>query len=331
MGKKPGRRSKNRPPKPVRAVEQKLGPIEPPFEDKYVSIDRDPLCFVAKITGVQRNYTDETIIVHTTSLEDTIRPVDLKFPAPMSKHGKSSKGFEYHWQTLTYLFGLNDPREFSSLRAHVSDDDLQTVARYYEMCRNLAGYSIISRDGSFKLTSDGGEWSVAADLPSHEAFAGFSATFRQIHNDMENASFVKVWNILNKAASGLEDADAATARVVLKSWKKARSQLMQKMAATLVCERLLPQAPDDAPKTYKGIVPDDLIKAYNYGDSLHWGDQRETLASLTDDPYNRNFHKHACGVAMTQLSHLYFGFAELAMGAMRQAQVGPPTHQFRDQ
>nr|WP_254593738.1 hypothetical protein [Rhodococcus qingshengii] len=320
VGRKPGRRSTNRPAKRIArvdVVEERLSPTVPSSEDKFIVVRRPPLCFVYKVTSTQSNYTKHTLGVNLRPLEDTILPVTLKFPAPMQEFASEPKGFGYHWQRLTYLFGLDDPATFSSLRDHLDAPDLAVADRYYGMCKSLAGYSILSGSGRMKLTStttDG--WNIESDLPSHEAFAGFSATFRQIQNHKENASFVKTWNVLSKAAGGLGEAEATEVRAVLKSWKKARARLMEKMVATMICEDLQKDAPADAPKSFMGIVPDEIIQTYNYGDSLHWGERREQLASLTDDIYNVNFNKHACVVSMIQLSHFYFGFAELVNSAL---------------
>ncbi|MGW5074008.1 hypothetical protein [Rhodococcus sp. NPDC004095] len=275
-----------------------------------------------KITGTQRSYPDNSIKVNSIQLEDTIRPVPLKFAAPLRDRAADPKGFDYHWERLTYLFDLDDPANFPGPFASLQGSERDAAVRFVTTCMNLAGYSVLSADGRMSMHSSGGERSFSSVLPSHEAFAGFSATFRQLHNDMENASFTKVWNSLNKAAGGLNEKEAAEARAVLKSWKKARAQLMQKMSATLVCERLRPKgANPDAPKSFMGVVPDDIIKAYNYGDSLHWGDQRETLTVLAKDSFSTDFYKHVCVSAITSLSHFYFGFAYLVAVALGPARA----------
>lgn len=323
MGKTPGRRSKTRKPKPTVVVEPRLGPIVPMREPKYVSFDYGPSCLVYKITTTQRNYEDNTISVNSIQLEDTIRPVKLKFAAPLRERATDPKGFDYHWERLTYLFDLDDPADFTCLAELVEAHEHDSAVRFVDTCMSLAGYSILSGDGQMSMHSSGGKTSFSSVLPSHEAFAGFSATFRQLHNDKEEAGFTKVYGFLNKAAGGLDEAAAATCRAQLKRWKKARAQLMTTMSATLVCERLVPEAKEDAPKSLMGVVPDDVIKAYNYGDSLHWGDQRESLAVYTKDSFSADFYKHTCVTAMTTLSHFYFGFAELVAAALGYARVRP--------
>ncbi|EME52306.1 hypothetical protein G352_24757 [Rhodococcus ruber BKS 20-38] len=280
------------------------------------------MCFVHKIVGTQRDYSTNSVLVRFNRLEDTIRPVELKFPAPLQEYATDPKGFLYHWESLTYLFSLDDPTYFPVLGSHLSDDETKAAQRFIQTCQNLASYSVLNDSRSLKITSKGGDnWTVTSDFPSHEAFTGFSVTFRQLHNDGEDASFSKVYRVLNKVAGQLDEDEAKSTREVLNAWRDARKSLMKKMVATLVCERLQAGAPATAPKSFQGIVPDELIRTFNYGDSLHWGDDREKLANLLDDEYNENFHKHACLTAMTQLSHLYFGFAELAAAALGDARV----------
>lgn len=335
MGKQPGRSSKNRKPKPAKVVEDRLGPFIPSREDKYLSIDRPPLCFLFKVTGTQRNYTKDSVIASFLPLEDTIRPVALNFPAPLRDLGAQPKAFDHHWERLTYLFDLDNPTSFPILLPHLERHENEAAIRFVKTCRTLAAYSIINDKGGMSLRSKGnGDWSVHSDFPSHEAFTGFAATFRQLHNDGEDGGFSKVNGFFNKAAGGLGDEDARKARAILKTWKDARGELMNTMGATLVCNDLLgppkaldiepdPENPGE-PRTFRGVVPDEIIRTFNYGDNLHWGDYREQLVELTDDPYNEAFHKHACIAAMTELSHLYFGFAVLLESALGFARVVTP-------
>ncbi|NKS68795.1 hypothetical protein GS584_06405 [Rhodococcus hoagii] len=60
------------------------------------------------------------------------------------------------------------------------------------------------------------------------------------------------------------------AREILSNWKEARAALMNKMAATMVCERLRGDIESEAPLSFGGVKPDEIIVTYNYGDSLHW-------------------------------------------------------------
>ncbi len=312
-----------------RRKSRERGPLVPMTDDKYISIEDGPMSFVFKMTGTRKTDGGKTLSVKSIPLEDTIRPVALKFDPPLASDGTDPTCFDYQWQQLTYLFDLDDPSTFLNVLDALSDDDKQLLVRYVQTCRNLAGYSIINSKATFSMSSKekAKGWTVRADLPSHQEFSGFSATFRQLHNDGEPASFVKAWNIINRALNdvGLGETELDDARAVLKAWKKARASLMKKAPATLICEKLNPNLKDEHPRTLKGVVPEELIRSFNYGDTLHWGDNREQLAQLTDDPFNANFHKFCCASTMTSLSHLYFGFAVLVAAALGVPDLGQKT------
>ena len=247
----------------------------PATEDKYISIDDGPVTFVSKITGTIQNEDTKTLTVKSLLIEDSIRPVELKFRPPLQQDGTDTTCFDYQWQQLTYLFELDDPSAFVNIVDSLSDEDKRLLIRYVKTCRNLAGYSVINTKNGLEMSwGRGGSGStVRVDLPSHEEFSGFSATFRQLHNDGEAASFNKAWRIVNTAvnAAGLEESTLAAARATLKAWKQARARLMEKAAATLIAEKLNPNLKPEHPRPLKGIVPEDLIRQFNYGDTLHWG------------------------------------------------------------
>ncbi|MFR9767751.1 hypothetical protein [Nocardia sp. SC052] len=290
-------------------------------EDKYQSIDWGPMTFMFKITKVRQNFTANTIDVRSTPLEDTIRPVSLTFPPPLQRFGTNPAAFIYHWERLTYTFKLPNPEEFDALP--FDELEKRVVARFVTTCQNLAGYTVINDStGGMNITSKDGEWTLVAELPTHQEFTGISATFRQIHNDKENASFIAARRAIKNAILRLEtEATRQKARTTIKAWSKAREALSGKMIETLICDRLMSGAPDSTPRSLQGIDPDYIIQTYNYGETLHWGNRREALEKLEDDPTKEKFHKVCCLHSMTQLSHLYFGFAELCASALGYAKV----------
>lgn len=59
-----------------------------------------------------------------------------------------------------------------------------------------------------------------------------------------------------------------------------------------------------------------MIRTFNYGDTIHFSGEQETLANLLETEANAAYYKHAVLLAITNLSHLYFGFAVLVEAAM---------------
>ncbi len=277
--------------------------------------------FMFKFTEYRQNIKNKTVEFRTIPLEDTIRPVELKFNPPLQDFGTNPSAFQYHWERLTFYFNLPNPADFPKLPLSGQDKDI--VDRYIATCRNLAGYTEINdASGGMNVKSEKGSWTLTANLPTHQEFTGISATFRQIHSDKENASFIAARRAIEQSIRILEDEESQQkTRAVIKEWSRARQALSKKMLETLICEELMATAPPETPRSLQGIEPDKIITTYNYGETLHWGNYREALKGLEDDPNNEKFHKICCIHSIAQLSHLYFGFAELCASACGYAQV----------
>ncbi len=69
------------------------------------------------------------------------------------------------------------------------------------------------------------------------------------------------------------------------------------------------------PISYRNINPHDLIKKFNYGDSLHF-DIDGDLVDLLAHPHNEAYYTYGVLISILGLSHLYFGFAILLEHAL---------------
>ncbi|MBY6413304.1 hypothetical protein HQ346_16520 [Rhodococcus sp. BP-252] len=267
--------------------------------------------FFMKLTRAAENPFSNSITVNAVPYEDSILPVALQFEPPLIEYSTNADAFRYQWQKLTYAFDLPDPASFPQFAVEEPDSDVLT--RFVEVGRRLAGYSAINGGGGLAFSSQGhGEWSVTAEHPSDEAFAGTSVFFRQLHNGGDEASYDKVKGILFKSARSLPREDFDRFKDLMSSWDDARKALMNKMLATLICEKAAPPgSPADFPFSYSGINPSELILTYNYGDNLHWGSTRDRFVELTADPTHADYYKHSCLSAIIVLSHFYFGVADI--------------------
>ncbi len=287
------------------------------------------MVMAAQITETSVGDGGDSLTLTLTPLQDTILPVPLSFEPPLQALGSDVRGFRLHWQQLTHLFHFENPATFSDISAALTDRDVRLLVRFVETCCKLARYSSISALSSVTVsTHRDGTSCVQAELPNEEAFAGFSVTFRQLHNHSDEASFDKAWKVLNTALNALmrEGKDLERDRDVLASWKQARNKLKAKTATTLICETLVPDPVGDRPLSLKGIVPDEIIHTYNYGDTLHWGQDRERYTELTRDPTHKDFYRFCCLTSMVSLSHLYFGFAAVIAAALgRELPSAGPT------
>jgi hypothetical protein len=75
---------------------------------------------------------------------------------------------------------------------------------------------------------------------------------------------------------------------------------------------------DDFPFSYCNINPQELILTFNYGDTIHFSGEQKKLSTLLETEQNAAYYKHAVLLAITNLSHLYFGFAVLVEAALGQ-------------
>ena len=151
--------------------------------------------------------------------------------------------------------------------------------------------------------------------PADESFLGASAAFRQLHNDGETASFTNAHNALFKLTKTLPEDQQAAVKAVVPQWRVARGKLMNNTLQTLTAMKAA-NATLDKPISYGNINPDELIRTFNYGDSLHFGDAKEQLEDLLADPFHEAYYKYAALLSIVGLSHLYFGFAVLLTRAL---------------
>lgn len=246
--------------------------------------------------------------------EDSIHPYPLSFDPPLAALGSpDAEGFRRYWEKLTYVFDLPDPAEFPLVP--VTGDDRQLLERFVTMSRRLARFSLVNRNTSLSVGKSGEHWRVQVlDPPSDESFLGASAAFRQLHNDRETASFSKCYNTLFKALQHLPDEDRAYIAPVLQAWRAARRQLMQHTIQTLTTMKAT-RATLDKPISYRNIRPDALIKAFNYGDSLHFNINNDLVDLLTDEQHEA-YYTYGALISILGLTHLYFGFSALLEHAL---------------
>jgi len=256
--------------------------------------------------------------------ENSVQPVELNFEPPLIEHAVGeSHGFRHHWELLTYAFNLPDPAAFPALPA-LTDDDRRVLQRYARMCRQLAGYSALNEESGMNFShKNGGQPEITLKFPSPEAFGGTSIAFRQLHSGEDSASFDRAKGRLMKAVKLLPAAEQEAARGVIAQWAKSRGALMNRMLQTIVCEMAAPPVPQDRevpPFSYANIVPQKIILTFNYGDTIHFSEDEEAnLSTLLEVEQNACYYKHSVLSAITNLSHLYFGFAVLVETAMASA------------
>ncbi len=167
---------------------------------------------------------------------------------------------------------------------------------------------------------------VERAYPPMENIRGFSVLLRQFHSKDELASFPKMRALLGRLDAEAEDAHSTARREQLGAWGRAVGQARMHQVKALVRRRLerdrgwtLPKLPDE------NQSPEQLLSLYNYGEDIHWGRKRETLAALGVDPLEAAMMRMHFFEAATGLAHLYLGFAVLVEAALP-AEPGPDCH-----
>lgn len=288
-------------------------------ESEYMSMEWPPtepggpsIQLLLQITKKTLNITSETLQVDCKPVEDTIHPRALGFDPPLEEYGKDgSTAFRHNWEKLDYVFGLPDPYAFQKIP--LLEADREGVERYIRMCRRLAGFSVINDDAGLSVSKQSGPLPYRVQVtnyPSDESFLGASAAFRQLHSNGEDASFMHAYNALFKAMKTLPDEQQAGVKDVVLQWRDARGKLMNHTLQTLTAVKA-GNATLENPVSYGNVNPDELIRTFNYGDSLHFGDSRSQLDNLLADPHHEAYYKYAALLSIVGLSHLYFGFAVL--------------------
>ncbi|OHU52270.1 hypothetical protein BKG83_19820 [Mycobacteroides chelonae] len=280
--------------------------------DPDAPVNAPSIQFLLKITKRTLNISTGMLELKTMPVENTIHPRELSFDPPLQQFGRDgSKGFRHYWELLDYVFGLPDPNLFPHIP--VPEGDREGLLRFIEMSRRLAGFSVINDETSLSVGTDSGtdDWHVRViDPPADENFLGASAAFRQLHNDGETASFTNAHNTLFKAMRSLPSEQQEEVKAIAAQWRAARGKLMNNTIQTLTALKA-GNATLENPVSYGNINPDELIRTFNYGDSLHFGDARDNLDNLLADPFHEAYYKYAALLSIVGLSHLYFGYAVL--------------------
>ena len=110
----------------------------------------------------------------------------------------------------------------------------------------------------------------------------------------------------------LDDQQAAIKDKLLQ-WRYAHGKLMNHIAALTGAKAA--NATLDKPVSYGNVNPEELIRTFPYGDSLHFGDAGEQLYDLLADPFHEAYYTYAPLLPIVGLSYAHFGVAVLLESA----------------
>lgn len=229
---------------------------------------------------------------------------------------------DFVWRRLQYVFPLEDPRTFRKLDVDWDPDDEARLRRYVEHGQTLAQASLLGAGDNIRITETdfASPEQVEADLSPPDVTVGFMALLRQCYANDEDASFVRVRKALGKH---LHAASLLAELTVVREWQHAHNGLLNKSLEEHVQEGLREEG--EIPGPLEGpdsmIVrdfapPHELLRAFWYGDQIHWGKQRAALAALQRDPIRAALSDLQSRAVALDLAHLYIGFAVLVERAL---------------
>ncbi|CAL9296414.1 hypothetical protein SUDANB52_02536 [Streptomyces sp. SudanB52_2052] len=67
------------------------------------------------------------------------------------------------------------------------------------------------------------------------------------------------------------------------------------------------------------VKPEALVRLFQYGDLIHWGEGAEELGHLSNDEFNHAWNTLRYLEIVIQLSHFYLGYSLLAKAAISQS------------
>lgn len=270
----------------------------------------------------------KTIQVRAVAFSALIQDRPLPWPTPMRELLRAPESGDFVWRRLHYVFGLDDPRGFPAVTLPLTDEEEVVLRRFVAQARRLAGTAFLGASDSVTINipdaDDVGEEVIEQDLSDPDVTTGHMVFLRQCYAGDEEASFSKVRKILEHR---LHEAGATLALEILKRWRKAHAQLLNRTLEEHVQERMVKEGlmPGDTigpdGETHSAIVrspasPRELLQTLWYGDQIHWGKHREALAVIRADPFWESMWEMAAREASTELAHFYLGFALLLESAL---------------
>ena len=259
--------------------------------------------------------------ITATEFRGTALPQPLRFPPPYADRTTNPSGYAYWWQLFKLVFNLPDPRKFPRLTGFQADE-LGVIRRYISCCEELSESTVLSSSGgvtvNLKRADDGRtQQTVSAEFPPREAIRGTTVLFRQLYSTEERASYTKVRKIIGRRIHECADKDRDHRDEMQRRWNKAHGQLraylLTFLADRTVCEargwatNMIPNA---------DVKPEAMIKLFQYGDLIHWGEGAEELSRLSEDEFNQAWNTLHYLETMIQLSHFYLGYSLLAKAAI---------------
>jgi hypothetical protein len=251
--------------------------------------------------------------VRAAGAEALLGDMPMRFEPPLIELASEPEGFRYWWRQIMYVFDINDPRLAPPLPAPMPPEDLELVERFVRTTRDLAESGVVSSVGGaeVKVADHTDEETVIVDFPRRDLQAGFTTFLRQCQGPRDEARFELVHERLRAAAAAADDH--AQERIAqLDQWRDVVETVRAKSLNQLVRDRLVAEEGWKIWEYQEPVKPAEVVRRLNYGDLIHWGSTRGTIAKDSDDEYKAAMQRAEFFNAALGLAHVSIGFGEFA-------------------
>ncbi|MDO9440616.1 MAG: hypothetical protein Q7T73_06980 [Beijerinckiaceae bacterium] len=194
------------------------------------------------------------------------------------------KGLHYSWPIVQTYFGFKDPSSIPLAGvAAPSPEQRRKLRSYLDTVQRLARSISVNSGGSIKTgwSRHEGQRPIEVDAPHEDALDALLSHLRKLvhHDENSRIAFTRMQKALSAAA---KEAGDDNLMAELRVWRKAHATLLRSHLAVLMYELAgeytgeeyeeevargpLPGAPD--------ISPDELLRLYMYGQTMHLDDDK---------------------------------------------------------
>lgn len=289
----------------------------PPAPERCIKIlkDQEPF-WIGVITHAVP--VGDRINLQCQTADVLLASLPLPFQPPGIGLADNPSGFLHWWRKLLYVFDLPNPSFFPPLASPLDAEALHVAERFVAVTRTLASSAVVSSNASItgSQEDDQSEMVTIGDFPRAESQAGFASFLRQCHGADEPAGYKRVHDILWLA---LRDNDPGrdTGLAFLRTWHGAAKRLDKRSLRQLMYDTFVDR---EGWRVFSDLQektsPEQLLKTFNYGAFLHWGDTRDRILSTDTAPFEAAHQQLDFLIAAVGLAHLYIGFGELVRSAI---------------
>lgn len=228
-------------------------------------------------------------------------------PAPLGSFAQHPEAFQCWWKMLRAVFHIPTPNAFP--RARFTGEEIELLDQFVNTAQDLASMTVLSFEGGITFRQDG---TVERRLPPRDSVRGALVTLRQLESPDEDASFAKVWKLVNRRLHETDPEAARRHRRYRLIQNRLSNEWLVKMADVEACIR---QGFDTklAMSLHHSGAPRDVLNEAMYTGHVHWNRQRASTGALgqSRDEVRAGMFEMDMFHAVAQLSHWKFVYAEV--------------------